>query len=303
MIDITFLKSFQLTEVINDDATSHSITLLGTLPAADGARESAIVIIQKTAFDANNLDLPAVLNTVQLLEHNDIYAWLVATLTPHESHPDVKINLIFPATATHIAKYSRQKLLVVRETPALFERIVRPYINAFPASRTEWVRNILSHEKEAHKILYEDPSDESGFLIMPDMKWDLRTSSALYLMALIRNPSIACLRDLRASHIPLLQNVRREAKRVAKERWDIPENGLRMFIHYQPSYYHFHIHIVNANFTGLAGQSVGQAHLLDDVISLLSLDSDIFAKMTLGYSLGERHALAAPMLAAQADIT
>jgi len=34
---------------------------------------------------------------------------------------------------------------------------------------------------------------------------------------------------------------------------------------------HFHVHIVNVNFEGgMLGMTVGQAHLLDDVISLVS---------------------------------
>jgi hypothetical protein len=31
-----------------------------------------------------------------------------------------------------------QQVHIVRETPALYERIVKPYIDAFPASRTQW---------------------------------------------------------------------------------------------------------------------------------------------------------------------
>ena len=35
---------------------------------------------------------------------------------------------------------------------------------------------------------------------------------------------------------------------------------------------HFHVHIVNANYlAGMMGMTVGQAHLLDDIISLVSL--------------------------------
>lgn len=34
---------------------------------------------------------------------------------------------------------------------------------------------------------------------------------------------------------------------------------------------HFHVHIVNANYHGLAGMAVAQAHLLDDIISLVRL--------------------------------
>jgi hypothetical protein len=58
-----------------------------------------------------------------------------------------------------------------------------------------------------------------------------------------------------------------------------------MFVHYQPSYCaskvhggllyrltladHFHVHVVHIEHEGLAGMTVGQAHLLDDLISLV----------------------------------
>ena len=36
---------------------------------------------------------------------------------------------------------------------------------------------------------------------------------------------------------------------------------------------HFHVHIVNANYQGaMLGMSVGQAHLLDDIITLVSFE-------------------------------
>lgn len=41
------------------------------------------------------------------------------------------------------------------------------------------VYNILNHEKEADRILYEDPHPETGFLILPDLKWDRKTISTL----------------------------------------------------------------------------------------------------------------------------
>lgn len=36
-----------------------------------------------------------------------------------------------------------------------------------------------------------------------------------------------------------------------------------------PDLDHFHVHIVNANYVGLTGMVVGQAHMLDDIISLV----------------------------------
>lgn len=192
----------------------------------------------------------------------------------------------------------------MRETPALYGRIVRPYIDAFPASRTQWIDEIISGRSEAEKILFRSPeSDPFGFLILPDMKWDLTGLTSLYLVALTLLPNIKCLRDLTCLHLPLLRSIRREAINVVKTRWDLEATELRLFVHYQPSYYHFHVHIVNANYTGLMGMIVGQAHMLDDIIALLELDEpngpSVFQRMTLSYGLGEQHGLFAPMKAAQ----
>lgn len=78
---------------------------------------------------------------------------------------------------------------------------------------------------------------------------------------------------------------------------------------------HFHIHVVHIEHEGLAGMTVGQAHLLDDLISLVSFvcleradqqlelsapapEPSIIAKMTFTYALGVEHGLY-PALAAE----
>lgn len=54
----------------------------------------------------------------------------------------------------------------------------------------------------------------------------------------------------------------------AKLLWVNPYKKIRIFsCAYQD---HFHVHIVNASYAGLMGMAVGQAHLLDDIISLVS---------------------------------
>ncbi|KAG6808451.1 hypothetical protein H0H93_016907, partial [Arthromyces matolae] len=162
---------------------------------------------------------------------------------------------------------------MIRETPELYEKIVKPYIDSFPAERTQWVSNILLGHSEQSKILISKPP----FLILPDMKWDGQTISSLYLLALVRDSSLRSLRDLRRKHVSLLKEIREDAVRVVWEKWGSvagrtgirnPKGELRMYVHYQPSYYHFHVHIVNANQVGMLGVAVGQAHLLDDIISL-----------------------------------
>ncbi|KAI0031961.1 scavenger mRNA decapping enzyme [Vararia minispora EC-137] len=303
------LHDFELERVLNDDPQTHSVTLLGRQRIAsetqqDPGPQAAIVRIEKTALPKFSDGL--VVKT-QVIESTDIYTWLFGWLQPSDSSPDLKINAIYPATETHIRKYSKQSVHIVRETPELYESIVKPYIEAFPSSRTQWVTDILTGTSEAEKVLFRSPpSSPDGFLILPDMKWDTVTLGSLYLVALALSSEVKCLRDVKKRHLPMLKAIRRETRRIVEERFGLESTQLRLFVHYQPSYYHFHVHIVNANYLGLQNMAAGQAHLLDDIISLLEVDSSpegvIFQRMTLTYSLGENHGLFAPMMAAQAGL-
>ncbi|CAL1709284.1 unnamed protein product [Somion occarium] len=299
------LKHFQLERVLNE--VTHTIALLGQLQMEGGKLSSAIIRIEKTALSASSvLDVLSNLKDVQLIEHTDIYSWLFAWLNQSQDRPEVKINVVCPATEVHVRKYSAQQTILVRETPEIFERIVKPYIAAFPPTRIQWVYNILSGKSEVDKILYRDTSEDYGYVILPDMKWDLITVSSLYLVAIVQSKDIRCLRDLRRRHLGMLRGIRREASRIAKEKWGLSDGSIRFFVHYQPSYYHFHVHIVNANYIGTAGSTVGQAHLLDDLISMLELDPEdgpsIFERLTLTYGLGDQHGLYESMRAAQTEL-
>ena len=169
---------------------------------------------------------------------------------------------------------------------------MKPFIAAFPPSRTKWVDEIIAGRKEGDKVLHRDDSGSFGYMIIPDMKWNLETVSDLYLLALCTTNGIKSLRDLRKVHVPVLRSIKDEAIRIVKARWnnDGKDISLRMFIHYQPSYCasprssdyhlltcgcpdHFHIHIVNVNHPMGFGMAVGHAHLLDDIISLVRMFS------------------------------
>ncbi|GBE87666.1 scavenger mRNA decapping enzyme [Sparassis latifolia] len=308
--DLTSLRYFRHERILNEDPLTHALTLLGTFPQngeGTGERAPAIVRIEKTPLRAELASelLSDVLSSARLIESTDIYTWLFAWLSVSPERPDVKVNITFPATEVHIRKYSAQDVLIVHETPDQYQRIVKPYIAAFPSSRTKWVEDILGGRSEAHKVLYREHSSDLGYVLLPDMKWDLTTLSSLYLVAISVSRDIHSLRDLNKHHLDMLRSIRREAARVVKERWGLRQGSLRMFVHYQPSYYRFHVHIVNANYQGLAGMTVGQAHLLDDVISLLELDPpdepSIFQRMTLTYGLGDQHGLYEVMKAEQSD--
>lgn len=94
------------------------------------------------------------------------------------------------------------------------------------------VENILTGLSERDKILYSS----SDFVILPDMKWDLKTITSLYLMAIVKDGSIRSLRDLRRGHLGLLKSIREEAYKIVQEKWGLGPGSLRMHVHYQPSY-------------------------------------------------------------------
>jgi len=304
------LRQFQYERTLNEDPVAHALTLLGTFPkdAASEERSLAIVRIEKTPLPADlSEELLRNLGDARLIESTDIYTWLFGWLQACPARPELKINVIFPATEVHIRKYTEQKVLIVHETPDLYHRVVKPYILAFPPSRTKWVEDILQGRSEADKVLHREASPDAGYVLLPDMKWDLTTISTLYLVAISSAREIRSLRDLNKGHLSMLRSIRAEAAKVVEERWRLGRGSLRMFVHYQPSYYHFHVHIVNAIHQGLAGMAVGQAHLLDDIISLLELDPEdgpsIFSRMTLTYGLGDQHGLYEAMKGAQDIVT
>ena len=50
------------------------------------------------------------------------------------------------------------------------------------------------------------------------------------------------------------------------EKYGVREDELRVYIHYQPSYYHLHAHFLHVKYDVGAGMAVGKAHLLNDII-------------------------------------
>ncbi|EST07722.1 Scavenger mRNA decapping enzyme DcpS/DCS2 [Kalmanozyma brasiliensis GHG001] len=307
----SLLDGFKLARVLDQDPKLKSANLLGEfrIAADDGTSntEQAILIVEKTHFSESfyeQLEGPsnAIFSTLSDLGQNDIYTWILAWFQRPDpaqattTDPDVKITLIRPATQTHIDKYSAQRKIMVYETPEMYREKVLPWIESFPPSRIQWVYNILEHKKEADSILYEDPDPKKGFIIVPDLKWDQKTTSSLYIQAIVHNRELRSIRDLTKEHVEMLEGIKAEASRVAYEKFGLTgrdggaEGNVRCFLHYQPSYYHLHVHILASSFTSHPGAVVGQAHLLDDVIDLLKLGVDM-KQRTFGFALGSNSKL------------
>lgn len=134
--------------------------------------------------------------------------------------------------------------------------------------------------------MYEDPDDVNGFILLPDLKWDGKTKETLYLIAIARPKGIRSLRDLKAEHLPLLRNIRDGSVAAISEKFGINRNQLRIYVHYQPSFYHFHVH-----FTYLKHEAPGihceRSHLLDTIISNIELLPIYYQQVILSFTVRE----------------
>ncbi|GLA62741.1 hypothetical protein AtubIFM56815_007269 [Aspergillus tubingensis] len=281
------------------DQSGRRIAILGTIDNQQG-----ILIAERAAFAT---ETPAALQAfhaaitdVNNLGDNDIYRWYLASshsAPGSQQPPDLKINLIWPCTESHIKKYSEQVVRMVTETPEIYRDSIRPYMSAKrEEGRLNWVFNILEGRTEQEDVILRekgpDGTEEGGFLVLPDLNWDRKTMGSLHLLALVMRRDIWSLRDLKKKHIPWLKYLReRLLEETVRVYPQLETDQLKLYVHYQPTYYHFHVHVVNVMLEAGATQATGKAFGLENIISQLeTLDGDEEAGMadvSLTYFLGE----------------
>lgn len=196
----------------------------------------------------------------------------------------MKVTTIFPATSDHVKKYSGQEFFTFNETPEMYETITLPYLTAKKFS-LDWVYNVLDGKKEADRVDYRDEDPEIGFLLAKDLKWNGQVES-LHMTAIVFNRSIKSLRDLNASHLPLLENIQKNSFATIKSKYGLDETKIRAYFHYQPSYYHLHVHLTNLSFD-TPGIHCDRGHLLSTVINNIQLMPDYYQKATIQFVTGK----------------
>uniref|UniRef100_A0A1B0C0Z1 m7GpppX diphosphatase n=1 Tax=Glossina palpalis gambiensis TaxID=67801 RepID=A0A1B0C0Z1_9MUSC len=262
------LTNFRLQRILNNNTRSKSIALLGCFPEQSDA-DKAVVIFEKQAFRESEVATESDQSGKQLLEKN--------------CENNVK--------DTSLMSYFCSDLKVQTE---FINDIYGSYQCVPPVElsgvKTTWVYNILDHKQEVERIVYEDPDPETGFILLPDLKWDGRTLETLYLLAISHKRDIKSMRDLNAQHLPLLRNIRLRAAEVIEKRYGLLSAQLRMYLHYQPSFYHLHVHI-NPIRHDAPGIWCEKSHMLDTVMNNLELIENYYQKATLPFVLHEGNEL------------
>lgn len=150
--------------------------------------------------------------------------------------------------------------------------------------------NILEHKQETDRIVFEDECRTNGFIILPDLKWDGKTLETLYLIAIVHRHSLKSLRDLNETHLPLLKNIRDKGISIIQEKYGVERSQLRIYLHYQPSFYHLHVHFTYLKYEA-PGIRCERSHLLDTVIDNIELMPDYYQRATLSFVLNDTHSL------------
>ncbi|CAF0774638.1 unnamed protein product [Rotaria sordida] len=272
-------KNIKLLRILNNDHESKFATIEGEIEENEGEKKSAVLILEKTPFQLDDVVKLIKDNEQQFKVDfiNDIYHKY--TVEARSTCNDIKLAFVYPATPLHIKKYSKKQTCLISETNHCYETIVRPYIEKNQLN-PQWVHNIVDGKSERERILLE--TDE--FIVLPDIMWDGKAMESLHLLGFIKTHHIHSIRDLKSEHIPILESLLEKTTNFISSKYDISPKTIRAFFHYPPTFYHLHIH-----FTTLAnricGCEVERAHLVQDVIDHLKLKIDYYQTKTFYYKI------------------
>lgn len=165
-----------------------------------------------------------------------------------------------------------------------FQFITLPFLEKQPAGTNDWVYNILDHKAETERIVYEDSDPDTGFILAPDFKWAGQMED-FYCLAIIHNRGIKSIRDLTPNHLPLLRKLLHDAPRAIKNKYGLEESKLRIYFHYQPTYYHLHVHYSHIEYKA-PGTTAPHAHMLRTVIDDLEKGKS-YGRATIPFTIKE----------------
>jgi len=169
------------------------------------------------------------------------------------------------------SKNITQEKKIINETYDMYLNFIKNY----DIKNDKWIYNIIDGFAEQTDIIYKNNS----CIIIPTITWD-KSIHNLHILGFPTNKKYRSLRDLTSDDIVLLQNIKENGLKIIKEKYNLIEDNLKIYIHYPPSTYHLHIHFVNVKYTN-ACSSVEYSHLLDNVIFNLILDSNYYKKIIM----------------------
>ena len=206
------------------------------------------------------------------------------------------VELISPATERQIYRAMPSfGSTLIHETPEMYETIVQPFIKSIvDGNSLGWINNVIEVKKEKERLLVNSPL----FIVNIDTKWRShppplttpreewhghKSVEDLYCLGIVKEKGIASLRDLTGKHITLLKQLQKEGFEAIEKIYGVKSDQIRCFVHYQPQFYHFHVHFTRLE--NEVGSTVERGHLVGDIIQNLEMDPLYYKKRTITYKL------------------
>ena len=227
-----------------------------------------IFIPQTVSFD--NID--NYIDSNNIVMKNDIYEKYKVNLNVEGEY--IRCTDIEMYNKSNGKKYKNYKLK--KET---YQEYI-DLINSRDPNIDKWIYNIIDGFAEQDNILFKD--DEC--VIIPNYTFNvndpLKSYDKLHILTIPMDKTLRCIRSLTSEHVTLLKFMKLKTVDIIYNFFGIKEESLKIFLHYNPSTYHLHIHFVNILFTD-CNSSVEYSHDLDLVIFNLELDGDYYKKVLL----------------------
>jgi len=195
--------------------------------------------------------------TKKLILQNDIYQ-------KYEINMLIKSQYIIP-------NILNKKKIMMNETYNDYKQFIQNY----DMNKDIWIYNIIDKLSEQENILFRDDK----YIFIPTITWN-KSINNLHILGFPIDKNIRCLRDLTKKDIIMLKELKYIGLNIINTNYGLNENELKIYIHYNPSTYHLHVHFVNIAYINVCS-SVEYSHLLDSIIFNLELDNDYYKKIIL----------------------
>jgi m7GpppX diphosphatase len=153
----------------------------------------------------------------------------------------------------------------------------------------QWVGEVVqsSRESECVKLRTED------FVLLPDINCNRRickqaprmgrgrtggentTQKRFNWLAIVADPSIRSIRDLRGGHLKMLEQLQRECVAAIQREYEVEAGDIMIFANYPPSVYRLHFHLC-APFFKPSAYDAFRMHPLSAIINNLRIHPDYY---------------------------
>eukprot|EP00927_Polykrikos_kofoidii_P050752 TRINITY_DN44635_c0_g1_i1.p1 TRINITY_DN44635_c0_g1~~TRINITY_DN44635_c0_g1_i1.p1 ORF type:complete len:354 (-),score=47.19 TRINITY_DN44635_c0_g1_i1:139-1101(-) len=202
---------------------------------------------------------------------------------------DAVVEIVHPAHAKDIFKRKTVEFTRRIESPDEYSSVTFPRMVAHAAKKDAWVANIIEGRKEQEHVVTELGCDM--MLVVKDYKWqDTSNANNLYYLSIFKDMTVRSLRNLDGSkHLNALLRIRDEVIVGLASKHGVPVEHLIPYIHYHPTFWYFHVHIVNCKHSMFCGDgsqnlllsAMDRFHKLETVIALLESNTGYYQKASL----------------------